>query len=299
MRNNILIYLASCRDSSARPKGLTQKGNLVCLKDLKAKSLVIQLNKDFYAGEGEMHTVLSKEVLTNKLISNHLTTSVIVANNKLGALYVTAFLKVTGQIRYESGSNNEGKNKGTSFIQLSHENLYLNNVRQWKLIGDFDLLDVKREMNRFINSHLIVEAHKAHKNSTNILSEKSEVTRRFNLTSKSFDHVLIEVNFKFVNHLWNNNMAFIKVNGDTYWMDHHSWSDNPAENCDEEKWNNPIRIIVPNKGKKMKLIEIQFGVKLNKNFNFESLRLNECPTMIKILNNHDAIEFENLQISIK
>ncbi len=244
-----------------------------------------------------MHTVLSKEVLSNKLISNHLTTSVIVANNKLGALYVNAFLKVTGQIRYESGSNNQGKNKGTSFIQLSHENLYLNNVRQWKLLGDFDLLDMKREMNGFINSHLIVDAYK---NSTNILSENFEVTRRFNLTSKSFDHVLIEANFKFVNHLWNNNMAFIKVNGDTYWMDYHSWSDNPAENCDEEKWNNPIRIIVPNnKEKKMKFIEIQFGIKLNKNFNFESLRLNECPSMIKILNSYDAIEFENLHISIK
>jgi hypothetical protein len=265
---------------------------------LKAKSLNVQLNKDCYLGDAEMNVVTSTQILAKKLITNELKTSVIVSNNKQNALYINSFLKVTGQIKYESG--NEGKSKGSSFIQLSHENLYINHVRQWKLLNEYDLRDVNSDFNAFLSSHLISAEMEKNKNAN---SKQLEISKNFNITTKSFDHVLIEANFKFVNHIWNNNTAYIKINGDLFWLDHHSWEENSTgsseSQCDEEKWNNPIRIVVPNKENKLKNLEIKFGVKLNEKFNFEGLKLNQCPSILKILNSMGSIEFENLHISVK
>ena len=95
------------------------------------------------------------------------------------------------------------------------------------------------------------------------------IEKDFDITTKSGNHLLIEGRFKFVSHLWNNNTAYIKVNNELYWMDHHSWEGDTLA-CDEDKWSNPIRLIVPYKKEKLR---ITFGIKLNKNFNFEDLKL--------------------------
>lgn len=245
-----------------------------------------------------MNDVTSNEILVNKLIARELKSSIIVSNNKQNALYINSFLKVTGQVRYESG--NDSKKKGSSFIQLSHENLFINNVRQWKLISEYELNDVNSDFNAFLNSHLISSEVEKNKN---VNSNLLEINKNFNITTKSFDHVLIQANFKFVNHIWNNNTAYMKINGDLYWLDHHSWQGNYTgssdSQCDEEKWNNPIRIIVPNKDNKLKNLELTFGVKLNEQFNFDGLKLNQCHNILKILNELKSIEFENLHISVK
>jgi hypothetical protein len=282
---NILVY---CGDGSTRPKEVVQNGDLICLKDLNATSLTIGLGQDFYVGEAIIKNIFTSETLTNKLKSKKVMTSIIVSSNKLRTIYINSFLKIVGQFKYESSR------KATSFIQLGHENYYLNNVKQWKLLGDYDLSNLNKKLNTFINSHLIVE-----NSIKNIkISKEIEIVENFNITSATLtnsEHILIEANFKFVNYLWNNNAAYIKAGEEVYWLDNHNWDHD--NQCDAEKWNNHIRIILPSRKVINNQISLTFGLKLNDRF--EKLNINQCHEIIKILNQFDSVEFFDLNVSIK
>ena len=62
-----------------------------------------------------------------------------------------------------------------------------------------------------------------------------------NLNSTLYDHLMIEINFKFMNLLWNNSTAYMKFNEDIYWMEHHNWESNL---CNNDYWTNLIRIVI-------------------------------------------------------
>lgn len=262
------------------------------------------MNKEFYSADAEMTNVESKDLLATKLKAKNLLTSILTANNKTNTLTINSFLKIKGEIKYESGNASAEK---TSFIQLSHESLFLNNVKQWKLLGEFELKDLNAKLNAFIASSFVHNQWQSEeKNQKNSL----EVRKNIPLNSKSLNsaqHLFIEANFKFANHLWNNNTAYMKVGDDLFWMDHHIWEENSSVNsgnfdCDLEKWNTPIRIILSLENNRKILtnnnnfVTITFGVKLS---NKHSLDIGKCPDAIKVLNNNAGVEFDNLHISIK
>ncbi len=58
------------------------------------------------------------------------------------------------------------------------------------------------------------------------------------------DYLMIEANFKFKNILWNNSTAYIKINNEYHWMEHHDWE---SINCNLDNWSSPLRIILKKK----------------------------------------------------
>jgi len=56
-------------------------------------------------------------------------------------------------------------------------------------------------------------------------SDSFEVVKTFDMgEGKKFKHAMLEMEFKFVNALWVDNTAYIKINNHIYWMEHHTWS---------------------------------------------------------------------------
>jgi len=243
-----------------------------------------------------MKNVITSELLTDKLRANKILGSILISNNKLHTLFINSFLKIKGQVSYESPTQ-------TSFVQLGHENIFLNGVKQWKLLADFDPIEINKKINTFINSHVTLKGEIAEMVS---VSKNFHISQNFTINSKNLKsgkHILIETDFKFVNFLWNNNTAFIKIEDDLYWLEHHNWENNTYTNeyleCDSEKWNSHIRIIIPVSNTKNNLIPITFGIKLNDNFDNFNMKFSHCSNIQSILNDFRTVEFENLHISLK
>ncbi len=241
---------------------------------MKAKSL--RFSQDFHSIEGEITSLNAAEIVSNKLVTKDLMTSVIISQTN--AIVISALLKVTGQIRYESNDD-----KKTSFIQLSHENLYLDNVRQWKLIKEYKMNDVNNRLNEYLALMLFKEKSQISQNS------HFEVDKNLNITSKWIEHVMIESNFKFLNSIWNNNTAYVKVGEDLYWLEHHNWQD---EDCDEGKWSSQIKIVIPYRKKMGSSLKITFGVKITE-------EEQKCAELLDKMNLTELISFEDLHISVK
>jgi hypothetical protein len=246
---------------------------------MKTKSLFVTQN-DFYTLEAEMANLSAREIVSTRLNTKDMLTSVIMSQSN--SLTISALLKVTGQIRYESSDNQK-----TSFIQLSHESLFLENVKQWKLIKDFSL----KEINLRINERLALKYLNNLDLKENYDKSPFEFTQNININSKWVDHILIESNFRFLNSLWNNNTAYIKVEDNMYWLEHHNWDET---SCDEERWTSHIKIIIPYKKKSenMKDLTLTFGLILDD----QPIR---CPEIIKNSNLQELISFDDLQISVK
>jgi hypothetical protein len=117
--------------------------------------------------------------------------------------------------------------------------------------------------------------------------EKIEVEKKINFDgSNPHDHVRLEMNFKFVNSLWNSNTAYIMVNEHLYWLEHHVWEN---KICSNETWSTPIKIIhkfLDND------LNIKFGLKINNHDDIE--RCKEIAGSIS-----EIISFEHLIISVK
>ena len=242
---------------------------------MKSKSLTITKN-DFYSIEADINNFNSKEIVSNRINTKDLMSSIILSQSN--SLIISALLKVTGQIHY--GSTDEKK---TSFIQLSHDNLYLENVRQWKLIKDIDLLIINNKLNEFFTMKYL--------NKSQVDSRLFEISQKISLNSKKIEHIMIQSNFKFLNALWNTNTAYIKFADDIYWLEHHNWQ---TTSCDEEIWTSHIKFIIPFKKYNLKSndINITFGINL-------SQENNDCPEIIKNYDLRKIIMFEDLQISVK
>jgi hypothetical protein len=283
----LLISLTLSKSSSnlvtsrefSKPNQVVQKGNLVCLGDMMSKSLFITQN-DFYTSEAEFANLSAGDIVSKRINTKDLLTSVIMSPSN--SLTISALLKVTGQIRYESSDNQK-----TSFIQLSHDSLFLENVKQWKLINDFSM----KEINLKLNEHLALK----YLNNLDLKDNSPfEFTQNINISSKWIDHILIESNFRFLNSLWNNNTAYIKIGADLYWLEHHNWDET---SCDEERWTSHIKIIIPFKkqSENIKDLSLTFGIKLDD-------QVIKCPEIIKDYRIQQLIElisFDDLQISVK
>jgi hypothetical protein len=194
----------------------------------------------------------------------------------------------------------------TSFIQLHISDIYINNVRQWylynlnklfrKLIKDLDT----QKINEQIKLHIASKVWNTNTKSANLLNNINNleiplelnlnnfVNRNTNVTN--INHVLIESNFIFYNNLWINNTAYIKINDDLYWSENHNW--NTTESCRMDKWNNPIRIIIPYHNEK---VIFKFGLNFENNLN----NILNCDNILDVVNKDYVAKFEHLRISIK
>jgi len=213
---------------------------------------------------------------------------------------VNSFLKVKGQIRYDDkrcASDESGKEvNGTSFLQIN--NLFISDVKQWKLIDNHDLSMV----NFFLNTNYFAQTLSAMRNTT-----IAETFTFKNITadlSYPYEYALIELNFNFINSLWNGNSAYIMINDEVYWMEHHLWdstTENASSLCDSEKWTTPIKISHKNLKKSHALkLNIKFGMKINKSLNQSRLDLiANCIDLKTTLTDGKYFSFDNLMISIK
>jgi len=66
------------------------------------------------------------------------------------------------------------------------------------------------------------------------MSNTFEVDKTF-VIGKIYTYAMLEMDFKFVNALWINNTAYIKINNHIYWMEHHNWS--ALDNLSKSKLN--------------------------------------------------------------
>ena len=104
-----------------------------------------------------------------------------------------------------------------------------------------------------------------------------------NSKPKQAHHYKIEMTFSFNSSLWKKgNIAYIKLNNDLYWLDHHKWED--EVNSSDSIWSNQISMIVNSKFIRDNYIPLTFGVKLTEN---------------KVQCDNDAITFKNVNILYK
>jgi len=111
-----------------------------------------------------------------------------------------------------------------------------------------------------------------------------------------FNNIMFELNFKFLNTLWNNSTGYIKINEDIYWMENHYWE---SSDCNLDYWVNHIRFIVKKNEIKNDKINWLFGIKTNLNLQRELSRIENCKISFEkfdIINNN-ILEFSNFRLS--
>lgn len=111
-----------------------------------------------------------------------------------------------------------------------------------------------------------------------------------------FNNIMFELNFKFLNTLWNNSTGYIKINEDIYWMENHYWE---SSDCNLDYWVNHIRFIVKKNEIKNDKIKLTFGIKTNLNLQRELSRIENCKISFEkfdIINNN-ILEFSNFRLS--
>lgn len=152
---------------------------------------------------------------------------------------INSYLKVQGELTYDSTrkSEKEGslseleklKKEGiTSFLQIS--SMVINGEKQWYIVfcknlrrliqEEESINDINSKLNPFFNNFYFKESNQS------LQSNTFEVVKNIDI-GKSFTYgvqAMIEMDFKFVNALWANNTAYIKINNHIYWMENHSWS---------------------------------------------------------------------------
>lgn len=114
----------------------------------------------------------------------------------------------------------------------------------------------------------------------------------------NFESLMFELNFKFMSLLWNNSTAYLKINEDYYWMEHHDWE---STDCSINYWTNPIRFIIKKEQIKNDQIKITFGIKANLNVEKKIKEINNCGFSLEKFDveNKNIIEFSDLNISTK
>lgn len=75
--------------------------------------------------------------------------------------------------------------------------------------------DVNSKINPFFNSFYF--------DSENTETNLFEITKIIEVP-KTYTKAMLEMDFNFVNALWVENTAYIKINDHIYWMEHHNWS---------------------------------------------------------------------------
>lgn len=107
---------------------------------------------------------------------------------------------------------------------------------------------------------------------------------------------MFELNFKFTNLLWNNSTAYLKVNEDFYWMEHHNWE---AADCSLDSWVNPIRFVIRKNQIKNDQIKLTFGIKANLYVHKKIKEIKGCEFSLEKLdiNKRNVIEFGIMQVS--
>jgi hypothetical protein len=124
-----------------------------------------------------------------------------------------------------------------------------------------------------------------------------------------FDYIMLESNFKFKNIFWNNSTAYVKINNEYHWMEHHDWE---SPNCNLDNWSSPIRIILKKKDLNFEENEKNNDINKDKDFNLNivfgikpDLTFDKINNIIKCdLKKFDfakknIAEFVDLRISIK
>ena len=113
-----------------------------------------------------------------------------------------------------------------------------------------------------------------------------------------FENLMFELNFKFLNFLWNNSTAYLKIDEEFYWMEHHDWE---SADCSMDYWTNPIRFIIKKDQIKNDQVKLLFGIKANLNVEKKIKEIKNCEfTLEKFdINKKNIIEFSNLKVSIR
>ena len=222
-----------------------------------------------------------------------LETSVLIPNNKAGVLKINAFLKIKGEMKYDSTGQCKGnaakqqtsnlseidkkiqenstetiKPTSTSFLQVS--SLFLNNIKQFKRTKleelQKHLTTTNIKLNEFIAKvYLNQEEEILNSKSTTQVDKKLKFEHTFNIFTADFHTLMAEFDFHFHESLWDGNTAYIKLNQSVYWMDHHSWNSKMInETCEADNWTNQIRLMFRNKHNS-KTISFTFGIALDRN----------------------------------
>lgn len=241
---------------------------------MNCKDLIVE--DELSAANLEMNLLTVSQLLSLRLVSNSIITSNIATDLDKRTLNVNSFLIVKGEVTYNSSNSDEAQ---TSFIQL--KSVEINNVKQWRSIVEYDL----QEINSKINNQLIKVM------TGNEDTKQVEVEHQFTLKEYSnYSIAMIELSFSFISSLWNSSNAYIKLNDEVIWMDHHSWEDDG--DCDDHYWSSPIRVIL-NKKQLSDNLRLSFGVKPNIN-----MQKGKCTELLKKLKG-PVVKFEDLNLSIK
>lgn len=149
-------------------------------------------------------------------------------------------------------------------------------------------------------SHFILESILTKKNASLEVAQK--VSFRLPQSAKDknldFENILIELNFKFLNLLWNNSTGYIKINNDFYWMEHHDWE---AADCNIDYWTNPIRFSVKKSEIKNDELIFTFGIRPNPEIALKISEMKNCHFSIENFDvkKSNIVDFINMKISIK
>ena len=137
------------------------------------------------------------------------------------------------------------------------------------------------------------------KNLSNKTEEFSEINKNINLSKNEklpeMDYIMIEASFRFNNLFWNNSTAYVKINDEYHWMEHHDWE---TSNCNTDNWVSPIRIILKGKEINNGNINIIFGIKPD--ISLEKInKMEKCELKDFDFSKWNIAEFINLKVSIK
>jgi len=132
----------------------------------------------------------------------------------------------------------------------------------------------------------------------------SEIHKNINLVKNGkipeMDYFMLEANFKFKNYFWNNSTAYVKINNEYHWMEHHDWE---SSKCNLDNWVSPIRIILKTKDfnfeeNEKKELNIIFGIKPD--LTYEKINnMKKCEPKEYDFSQMNIAEFVDLKISIK
>jgi len=278
---------------------------MICTGQISCEKVIVDLNNSLFALSAFINKLRSSNVIAKIISAKKLVNPLFIPNNERNIINVNSYIQVKGEIKFEEDKNckiNDKKplnrNQGTSFFQLN--SLVLNEVKQFQLINEINLSEVNLELNK-IFIKFIGKTEFLRKNSNEIFTIDKIID-----INEQFNYALIETKFSFANSIWNGNTAFIKINDNLYWADHHDWSENNSNNneniCNDkdllyEKWVNPVRLIYKNTSKKNQL-KLTFGFKYNPINSFNKISLEDCK-ILKEFDTNPIIEFSDVYVSIK
>lgn len=175
-------------------------------------------------------------------------------------------------------------------MMLNNGNQIINFIR--RLILEDNLKQTNQEIFKIILGNLNKK-----------IENFSELEKKINFLKNGkipeMDYIMLEMNFRFKNIFWNNSTAYVKINNEYHWMEHHNWE---TSSCNLDNWVSPIRIILKRKDidivDKKGELNIIFGIKPDITMG-KINDMRKCEIKDFDFTQMNIAEFVNLRISIK